>query len=86
MACEVPVISSNIGGLPEVNVHGETGFLSDVGDVNDMAKNALSILESDDELAKFKSQAYEHSQLFAIENILPKYEALYERLIQEKQD
>jgi L-malate glycosyltransferase len=53
MACEVPVISTNAGGLPEVNIHGVTGFLSDVGDVDDMARHAIYILSDDEVLAQF---------------------------------
>ena len=55
MACEVPVISSNAGGLPEVNIHGKTGFLSEVGDVDDMAKNAITILENDELHQQFRA-------------------------------
>ncbi|MFT5823879.1 MAG: N-acetyl-alpha-D-glucosaminyl L-malate synthase BshA [Crocinitomix sp.] len=83
LASGVPVISSNSGGLPEVNEHGVSGFLSDVGDVEDMAKNALEILKSDENLAIFKQQAYEHSLKFSLKNILPKYEAIYQRLVNE---
>ncbi|MCF6223219.1 MAG: N-acetyl-alpha-D-glucosaminyl L-malate synthase BshA [Flavobacteriaceae bacterium] len=78
MAARTPVISSNTGGLPEVNLHGKTGFLSDVGDVDDMAKNAIYILEDDKRLEAFKDNAYAYAQKFSIENILPKYEKLYQ--------
>jgi N-acetyl-alpha-D-glucosaminyl L-malate synthase BshA len=81
LASGVPVISSNTGGLPEVNEHGVSGFLSNVGDVDDMAKNALEILKSDENLALFKRQAYEHSLKFSLQEVLPKYEAIYERLV-----
>lgn len=80
LASGVPVISSNTGGLPEVNEHGLSGFLSDVGDVEDMAKNSLKILKSDETLAKYKKQAYDHSLQFSLKNVLPKYEAIYNRL------
>tara|TARA_B110000037_G_scaffold27254_1_gene32137 strand:+ start:34885 stop:36030 length:1146 start_codon:yes stop_codon:yes gene_type:complete len=80
LASGVPVISSNTGGLPEVNEHGVSGFLSNVGDVNDMAKNSLKILASNETLAKYKKQAYEHSLKFSLKNVLPQYEAIYERL------
>ena len=81
MAVGVPVISSNTGGIPEVNVHNETGFLSDVGDVQDMAKNALSLLETPEQLELFKQQALNRSRDFDIQSILPLYEAVYNRVI-----
>jgi N-acetyl-alpha-D-glucosaminyl L-malate synthase BshA len=81
MAAKVPVISTNTGGLPEVNIHGVSGYLSNVGDVDDMAKNALSILSNEATLAKFKKGAYQQAQQFDIRKILPMYEALYESLM-----
>jgi len=81
LASEVPVISTNSGGLPEVNKQGYSGYLSDVGDIDDMATKAIEILEDDVTLAKFKKQAYMHSLNFSITAILPKYEALYNQLI-----
>lgn len=81
MAGHTPVISSNTGGLPEVNVHGVTGFLSDVGDVEDMAKNAIYLLSDETRLEKFKQQAFDSAHQFSIEMILPKYESMYKRVI-----
>lgn len=81
MACEVPVISSNVGGLPEVNIDGETGYLSEVGDVTKMAGDALSILKNEKTLARFRKNALAQAKRFDIENILPQYEAYYERVI-----
>lgn len=81
MAAKVPVISTNTGGLPEVNVHGISGYLSNVGDVADMAKNALSILSNEDTLAKFKNGAYQQAQQFDLHKILPIYEELYRSLM-----
>lgn len=81
MACEVPVISSNIGGLPEVNIQGETGFLSDVGNVDEMAHNAISILSNDDILQKFRANALRQARRFDIENILPQYEQYYQHIL-----
>lgn len=81
MSSGVPVISSNTGGIPEVNEHGFSGFLSNVGDVEDMAKNALSLLTDETKLQKFKEQAFGQAKKFDILNILPVYEALYKRLI-----
>ncbi len=81
MACSVPVISSNTGGLPELNVQGTTGFLSDIGDVSAMAKNAIYILEDCDRLGKFKKAAYERAKDFELARILPLYEACYQEAI-----
>jgi L-malate glycosyltransferase len=80
MACEVPVISTNVGGIPELNIHGVTGFMSNVGDVQDMSKHALTILASNN-LPTFKANALKRAQEFDIANILPKYEAYYEAVI-----
>lgn len=81
MAVGVPVISSNTGGIPEVNDHGFSGYLSEVGDTDDMAKNALSLLQDEEKLNLFKQQAYGQAKLFDILNILPMYEKLYESVI-----
>ena len=81
MAAHTPVISSNTGGLSEVNEHGVTGFLSDVGDVDDMAKNAVFLLSDAERLETFKKQAFESAHQFSIESILPKYVSMYERVI-----
>jgi N-acetyl-alpha-D-glucosaminyl L-malate synthase BshA len=81
MACEVPVISSNVGGLPEVNVDGVTGFLSDFENVDEMAANALKILSSDITLQQFRENAYAHAQKFDIKYVLPQYIEYYEKLI-----
>jgi L-malate glycosyltransferase len=83
MAMRVPVISTNSGGLPEVNIHGKTGYLSNVGDVDDMAKNALKLLKDSSLLESFKANAFEHACLFDINVVLPLYEKLYQRLINE---
>lgn len=81
MACEVPVISSNAGGLPEVNIHGKTGYLSEIGDVASMANNAISILSNEEVLAEFRANALAQAQRFDIKNILPQYEAYYEEVL-----
>lgn len=83
MACRVPVISSNAGGIPEINIHGQTGFLSDVGDVDAMATHSLSLLLDDAKMEEFKSNAIAKAKEFAIENIVPQYERLYQRVIEE---
>jgi N-acetyl-alpha-D-glucosaminyl L-malate synthase BshA len=82
MACGVPVISTNTGGVPEVNVQGVSGYLSDVGNIEEMAANGISILSSDENLAKFKAQAKEVAQRFDTAKIVPLYEAVYEKALQ----
>ena len=79
MVNEVPVISSNAGGIPEVNIHGETGYLSPVGAVDEMAENALAILQDPEVLEQFKKRAALAAQKFDITNILPLYESVYEK-------
>ena len=81
MAAKTPIISTNSGGLPEVNLNGVTGFLSNVGNFKEMGKNAISILKSDKTLLEFKQRAYLHSKQFTLENVLPKYLAIYERIL-----
>lgn len=81
MAAEVPVISTNAGGLPEINTNGYCGFLSNVGDVNDMSKNALTILSNEEKYKEFKSNALEQAMKFDINKIVPEYEALYKSFI-----
>ena len=81
MACEVPVISSNAGGLPEVNIHGKTGFMSDVGNVEEMARFAIDILRNEEVLAQFRANALEQARRFDIGNILPQYERYYEEIL-----
>jgi N-acetyl-alpha-D-glucosaminyl L-malate synthase BshA len=82
MACEVPVISSNSGGIPELNIQGETGFLSDIGDVEEMTRNALFILDKDN-LPRFKANALKRAQQFDISRILPLYEDYYNRILEK---
>lgn len=79
MINKVAVVSSNVGGIPEVNKEGVTGYLNNVGDVEGMAKNALYILKDEKILEKFKNDAYKVATNFDILNILPLYEEVYER-------
>jgi L-malate glycosyltransferase len=81
MACEVPVISTNVGGLPELNIEGETGFLCDIGDVKRMAEKAIHILDQNN-LPSFKEAALKRAKIFDLENILPMYEDFYVETIE----
>jgi len=78
MASGVPVISSNTGGIPEVNSEGFSGYLSNVGDVDAMSSNAIEILGDEDKLINFKANAKTQARKFTIDNIVPQYEALYQ--------
>jgi N-acetyl-alpha-D-glucosaminyl L-malate synthase BshA len=80
MACEVPVISSNTGGIPELNIQGVTGFLSNIGDVEEMSKNALYTVDKA-HLPKFKENALKRAKEFDISRILPLYEAYYQKVM-----
>ena len=77
MAAESIVVSSNRGGLPEVNIHNKTGFLSDLGDVDDMAKNTITVLKDEKLLKKMQANAKKHVKKFSLESILPQYEEIY---------
>jgi N-acetyl-alpha-D-glucosaminyl L-malate synthase BshA len=81
MACEVPVISSNAGGIPEVNVHGVTGYLSNVGDVADMANNAIKMLENEEVLKTFKHNALQRAKEFDLDKIMNDYLEIYRRCL-----
>ncbi|HRH03558.1 MAG TPA: N-acetyl-alpha-D-glucosaminyl L-malate synthase BshA [Bacteroidia bacterium] len=81
MASKVPVVSTNTGGLPEVNIDGYSGYLCNVGDVNQMVARIISMLENESTLKKFKMQAFEQAKKFDIEKILPQYEALYNKVL-----
>ncbi len=82
MACQVPVISSNTGGMPELNLDGVTGFTSNVGDIEDMAEKAFHILKDDQTLNIFKQNALKRASDFDINVILPRYENYYQSIIQ----
>ena len=82
MACKVPVISSNAGGLPELNVNGETGFLKETGDIDGMAQDAIYILEDPDRLNTFKENALARAKQFDLSLILPQYESYYNEVIE----
>ncbi|GAL64659.1 glycosyltransferase [Algibacter lectus] len=81
MASGVPVISSNTGGIPEVNVHGVSGYLSEVGDIEDMSKNAIHILSDENRLKTFKENARKEALKFDLHEIVPQYEKIYEKTL-----
>ncbi len=85
MAAGVPLISSDAGGLPEININGKTGFMSAVGDVASMSRNAITILENDDVLKTFKENAAEQAKKFDIHHIVPMYEKFYDRFLLKSQ-
>lgn len=86
MACKVPVISSNAGGLPELNIDGVTGFLKDVGDVDGMAEKAIYILEDEQRLNEFKENALSRAKEFDLVKILPLYENYYVEVIEKSRE
>ena len=86
MVCGVPVISSNSGGLPEVNKDGFSGYLSNVGDVAKMSQDAISLLKDAEKLKQFKINAFETAKLFDIQQIMPLYEQVYYQAIHSKND
>ncbi|MCH5716755.1 N-acetyl-alpha-D-glucosaminyl L-malate synthase BshA [Niabella hibiscisoli] len=83
MASKVPVISSNAGGLKEVNIDGITGYTADVGDVKVMSERAIEILKDDATLQKFRQGAFEHAQQYNMDAIIPQYEAIYRRFCKD---
>lgn len=82
MACQVPVISSNTGGLSELNVDGVTGFLSNIGDIDDMVQKALYVLD-EEHLDGFKQRALERAKDFDVNKIVSQYEAYYQSIIEK---
>jgi len=83
MACNVPVISTNAGGLPEVNLHGITGFTANVGDVDAMSEFAIQLLTNPEMNLAFRNNALEQAQKFELKNILPLYEEVYRRVVEK---
>jgi N-acetyl-alpha-D-glucosaminyl L-malate synthase BshA len=81
MAAGVPVISTNTGGLTEININDYCGYLSNVGDVDDMALNAIRILKNEATLAQFKANALKQANKFSLKKILPLYENLYNEVL-----
>ena len=83
MSCSVPVISTSIGGLPELNVHGETGYIAEIGDVERMAKYAIELLTNQKKYEYFSKKARERALKFREENIVLLHEEFYERILTE---
>jgi N-acetyl-alpha-D-glucosaminyl L-malate synthase BshA len=81
MAAGVPVLSSNAGGLPEINLHGKTGYLANVGAVEEMSTLAIGLLKNEQLLAVMKEEARIQARRFDIQHIIPHYEKLYERFV-----
>ena len=84
MASNTAIISTNSGGISEVNIEGRTGLLSNVGDVDKMAKDTISLLKNSELLERFKSNALAHAKSFSLKNILPKYNTIYQSLCYAK--
>lgn len=84
MAAGLPVLSTNAGGIPELNEHGVTGYLSDVGDVENMTKNAIELLENPELHARFREQAREKAKRFDISRVMPLYEKLYQEVLERE--
>lgn len=83
MACEVPVISSDAGGLPELNINGETGYALPIGDIDGMTEKALYILASPERLQEFKNRALQRAQELEVSKVVPLYEALYREVLEK---
>jgi N-acetyl-alpha-D-glucosaminyl L-malate synthase BshA len=81
MAAGVPVLSSNAGGIPEINIHGETGFMANIGDINELSKLGIELLKDEEKLQYCKQKAKEQAAKFDIHYIVPLYEELYERFV-----
>lgn len=83
MAAGVPVLSTNAGGLPEINIHGSTGYMANVGDVKELSRLGIDLLKNEQQLTTFKKNAKEHAAKFSIHHIVPLYEDLYKRFVNE---
>ncbi|MBK8702027.1 MAG: N-acetyl-alpha-D-glucosaminyl L-malate synthase BshA [Saprospiraceae bacterium] len=83
MACEVPVISSNAGGIPEINIDGNTGYMCEVGDIDTMAEKTIQLLQDEHLLSQFRKNALAQAKRFHIDVILPHYEQFYQKILNE---
>lgn len=80
MGCGVPVVSSNIGGLPEVNIHGETGYLCDLDDIDCMAAYSVQILKDEEQHTKMSKNARKHAEQYEMSSIVSRYENYYKSI------
>ena len=81
MALKVPVISTNTGGLKDLNINGNSGYTSDIGDIDSMAKNAIKILSDDSLNKKYRIQAFENAKKYDIKTVIPLYEKIYDQAL-----
>ena len=81
MSCGVPVISSSVGGLPELNLHNETGYIAEIGDVDRMAKYAVDLLSDKKKYELFSKNARKRAEEFSEDKIVPQYEKFYEQIV-----
>jgi glycosyltransferase involved in cell wall biosynthesis len=81
MSCSVPVISTSIGGLPELNIHGETGYIAEIGDIDRMAKYSIELLTNEKKYELFAANARNRAETLSEENIVPEYEKFYEKIL-----
>ena len=81
MALKVPVISTNTGGLKDLNINGNSGYTSDIGDIDSMAKNAIKILSDDSLKKKYRIQAFENAKKYDIKTVIPLYEKIYDQAL-----
>ena len=81
MALKVPVISTNTGGLKDLNINGNSGYTSDIGDIDSMAKNAIKILSDDSLERKYRNQAFENAKKYDIKTVIPLYEKIYDQAL-----
>ena len=81
MASKVAVISSNAGGLPEVNIHGNTGYLTDSNDIEAMSNYSILILSDENKLEEFKNRAFKKAETYDINNVVPRYEKIYKKAL-----
>ena len=81
MALKVPVISTNTGGLKDLNINGNSGYTSDIGDIDSMAKNAIKILSDDSLEKKYRNQAFENAKNYDIKTVIPLYEKIYDQAL-----
>ena len=81
MALKVPVVSSNAGGLKDLNINGNSGYTSDVGDIDSMAQNAIKILTDNSLEKKYRIQAFENAKKYDIKKVIPLYEKIYDEAL-----